>query len=37
MFFTDWRGDPDQKMRDAGPTVAELSCHARNAASSSRV
>jgi len=24
VFFTDWRGDPDQKMRDAGPTVAEL-------------
>ena len=28
MFFTDWRGDPDQKMRDGGPTVAELFCAA---------
>jgi phosphatidylserine/phosphatidylglycerophosphate/cardiolipin synthase-like enzyme len=24
LFFTDWRGDPDEKMRDGGPTVAEL-------------
>jgi phosphatidylserine/phosphatidylglycerophosphate/cardiolipin synthase-like enzyme len=24
LFFTDWRGDPDQKLRDNGPTVAEL-------------
>ncbi|HYN93163.1 MAG TPA: phospholipase D family protein [Pilimelia sp.] len=24
LFFTDWRGDPDQLMRDAGPTVSEL-------------
>jgi phosphatidylserine/phosphatidylglycerophosphate/cardiolipin synthase-like enzyme len=24
VFFTDWRGDPDEKMRDDGPTVAEL-------------
>jgi phosphatidylserine/phosphatidylglycerophosphate/cardiolipin synthase-like enzyme len=24
MFFTDWRGDPDEKMRDGGPTVREL-------------
>jgi phosphatidylserine/phosphatidylglycerophosphate/cardiolipin synthase-like enzyme len=24
LFFTDWRGDPDEKMRDDGPTVAEL-------------
>lgn len=24
VFFTDWRGDPDQKMCDDGPTVAEL-------------
>ena len=24
LFFTDWRGDPDQKLRDAGPTIAEL-------------
>ncbi len=24
VFFTDWRGDPDQKVRDGGPTVAEM-------------
>lgn len=24
VFFTDWRGDPDEKMRENGPTVAEL-------------
>jgi phosphatidylserine/phosphatidylglycerophosphate/cardiolipin synthase-like enzyme len=24
LFFTDWRGDPDEKLRDEGPTVAEL-------------
>jgi phosphatidylserine/phosphatidylglycerophosphate/cardiolipin synthase-like enzyme len=24
LFFTDWRGDPDEKMRDEGPTIAEL-------------
>ena len=24
VFFTDWRGDPDQKLRDDGPTIAEL-------------
>ncbi|CAN5426175.1 phospholipase D-like domain-containing protein [soil metagenome] len=24
LFFTDWRGDPDQRMRPEGPTVAEL-------------
>ncbi|GAA0809750.1 phospholipase D family protein [Spirilliplanes yamanashiensis] len=24
LFFTDWRGDPDERMRDDGPTVAEL-------------
>jgi phosphatidylserine/phosphatidylglycerophosphate/cardiolipin synthase-like enzyme len=24
LFFTDWRGDPDQKLRDGGPTIAEL-------------
>jgi phosphatidylserine/phosphatidylglycerophosphate/cardiolipin synthase-like enzyme len=24
LFFTDWRGDPDEKLRDDGPTVAEL-------------
>jgi phosphatidylserine/phosphatidylglycerophosphate/cardiolipin synthase-like enzyme len=24
LFFTDWRGDPDEKLRDTGPTIAEL-------------
>jgi phosphatidylserine/phosphatidylglycerophosphate/cardiolipin synthase-like enzyme len=24
LFFTDWRGDPDQRLRDDGPTVASL-------------
>jgi phosphatidylserine/phosphatidylglycerophosphate/cardiolipin synthase-like enzyme len=24
LFFTDWRGDPDEKLTDEGPTVAEL-------------
>ena len=24
VFFTDWRGDPDERMRPDGPTVAEL-------------
>ncbi|MGY1600690.1 phospholipase D family protein [Geodermatophilus sp. SYSU D00815] len=24
LFFTDWRGDPDERLRDGGPTVAEL-------------
>jgi phosphatidylserine/phosphatidylglycerophosphate/cardiolipin synthase-like enzyme len=24
LFFTDWRGDPDQRLRPDGPTVAEL-------------
>jgi phosphatidylserine/phosphatidylglycerophosphate/cardiolipin synthase-like enzyme len=24
LFFTDWRGDPDQRLREDGPTVAEL-------------
>lgn len=28
VFFTDWRGDPDEKMRDGGPSVAELFCRA---------
>lgn len=28
LFFTDWRGDPDEKLRDDGPTVAELFCSA---------
>ncbi|MBG0568918.1 phospholipase [Actinoplanes sp. NEAU-A11] len=23
LFFTDWRGDPDERMRDNGPTIAE--------------
>jgi phosphatidylserine/phosphatidylglycerophosphate/cardiolipin synthase-like enzyme len=24
LFFTDWRGDPDERLRGNGPTVAEL-------------
>ncbi|HEY0696956.1 MAG TPA: phospholipase D-like domain-containing protein, partial [Micromonospora sp.] len=28
LFFTDWRGDPDQLMRPGGPTVSELFCAA---------
>jgi len=28
LFFTDWRGDPDEQMRDGGPTVGELFCAA---------
>jgi phosphatidylserine/phosphatidylglycerophosphate/cardiolipin synthase-like enzyme len=28
LFFTDWRGDPDERMRDDGPTVVELFCQA---------
>ncbi|MEU4419744.1 phospholipase D-like domain-containing protein [Actinoplanes sp. NPDC024001] len=24
LFFTDWRGDPDERMRDGGPTIVEL-------------
>ncbi len=28
LFFTDWRGDPDEKMRDDGPTIRELFCKA---------
>ncbi len=28
VFFTDWRGDPDEKMRDEGPTIRELFCKA---------
>ena len=28
VFFTDWRGDPDQKLREQGPTIRELFCHA---------
>jgi phosphatidylserine/phosphatidylglycerophosphate/cardiolipin synthase-like enzyme len=28
LFFTDWRGDPDERVREGGPTVSELFCHA---------
>ncbi len=28
LFFTDWRGDPDERMCDNGPTVGELFCNA---------
>jgi phosphatidylserine/phosphatidylglycerophosphate/cardiolipin synthase-like enzyme len=28
LFFTDWRGDPDERMRDDGPTIVELFCSA---------
>jgi len=28
LFFTDWRGDPDERMRTTGPTVEELFAHA---------
>lgn len=28
VFFTDWRGDPDEKLRGDGPTVSELFCQA---------
>ncbi len=24
LFFTDWRGDPDERLRDDGPTIVEL-------------
>src|SRR3954463_11093548 len=24
LFFTDWRGDPDERLREDGPTVAAL-------------
>ncbi|GAA0976857.1 Major cardiolipin synthase ClsA [Nocardioides aquaticus] len=24
LFFTDWRGDPDERLTDAGPTVVEM-------------
>ncbi len=24
LFFTDWRGDPDEKLRDEGPTIRDL-------------
>lgn len=28
LFFTDWRGDPDQRVRERGPTISELLCRA---------
>jgi phosphatidylserine/phosphatidylglycerophosphate/cardiolipin synthase-like enzyme len=28
LFFTDWRGDPDERLREGGPTVADLLCEA---------
>ncbi len=28
VFFTDWRGDPDERLTDDGPTVAGLLCDA---------
>lgn len=28
LFFTDWRGDPDERVREGGPTIAELFSHA---------
>lgn len=28
LFFTDWRGDPDERMRPGGPAVSELFCRA---------
>lgn len=28
VFFTDWRGDPDQRLQADGPTVSELLCAA---------
>jgi phosphatidylserine/phosphatidylglycerophosphate/cardiolipin synthase-like enzyme len=28
LYFTDWRGDPDERLRPDGPTVGELLCHA---------
>ncbi|MDQ1703656.1 MAG: hypothetical protein QOF18_22 [Frankiaceae bacterium] len=28
IYFTDWRGDPDERLTDTGPTVAELLCAA---------
>ncbi|MDQ1647636.1 MAG: hypothetical protein QOJ50_3820, partial [Cryptosporangiaceae bacterium] len=24
LFFTDWRGDPDERVRDGGPAIGEL-------------
>ncbi|BBX07932.1 phospholipase D family protein [Mycolicibacterium aichiense] len=28
VFFTDWRGDPDELLRDGGPTIRDLFCQA---------
>lgn len=28
VFFTDWRGDPDELLRAGGPTIRELLCQA---------
>jgi phosphatidylserine/phosphatidylglycerophosphate/cardiolipin synthase-like enzyme len=28
LFFTDWRGDPDQRLTAAGPRISELFCAA---------
>lgn len=28
LFFTDWRGDPNERTSDGGPTIAELFCQA---------
>jgi phosphatidylserine/phosphatidylglycerophosphate/cardiolipin synthase-like enzyme len=28
LLFTDWRGDPDQRMREHGPEVAQILCGA---------
>jgi phosphatidylserine/phosphatidylglycerophosphate/cardiolipin synthase-like enzyme len=28
IFFTDWRGDSDERLADAGPTIGELLCEA---------
>lgn len=28
LFFTDWRGDPDERVCEGGPTISELFCHA---------
>ena len=36
LFFTDWRGDPDELMRDDGPTIAELFAPRPSAGWSSR-
>ena len=28
LFFTDWRGDTDEALRDGGPTIADVLCDA---------